>query len=505
MGKFSSQFLSYYKKLPRGATSIFLPVWIWKVFAPVINSKKEFNFFQQIILEFLQIGKQDRQAIADWMGVDIELVSLIIDTELEPNGWIKNEENALYLTDKALRLLDDEIEQQTDLKAYYLIQDAMTGKLWHRLIPNKLNILDIVERDGKIQISGSRDSGKPITPFLIEPKYTSEPRVPSHNQILQTIKHHNWAVRGQLVRDIDEKIQYLDQQNLKNYEFYDQSPESFYILSHIIDDNHNGSHICQLQDPCHISQFDDWIQNLHFEIATSHKPFSNKIKSFLGDNFEENETIEAFEDRLLQEISFELTIDFPYAYKIGNLEKHLSRLLARRTQLDNQNNDRDIDDLLTQCQKALESCFKHMLKVWSHPHPRMIVPPKHSNRNTLNEALNLRIGNLFEAKLLKSYANARYANVFSANGFSAGIFSDPKASLKPLIVSNLLIIPEYESHPLTLRKSYTQDLEFLLQICELRNDATHDSPDAVDISISTALILAERTLNWISFFTAIEA
>lgn len=501
MDKFSNQFLSYYDQLPRGEASVFLSVWIWKIFAPVATEQRKINFFQHTILEFLHIDQQDRLTIANWMGVDLELVDLIIDTELEPNGWIQVNHDRWNLTESGLRLLEDEIEQQTDLQPYYLIQDAITGKLWHRLIPNKLHSLETTEHNGKVQILGSRDSGRYIEPFMVEPKNIFIPKAPSHNQILQTIKHHNWAVRGQNVRSHDEQRLYLDQQNLKNYEFYDQSPEAFYILSHI-DHNQDSAHICQLQDPCHISQFDDWIQNLHIEIATKHKPFSDKVKRSLGQNIDENETIDEFEERLLQEISFELAIDFPYAHKIANLEKHLSRLLARKKQLEEKGNDYDIDDLINQCQKALEACFKQMLKTWQHKHAD--TTPKNMRREAIKTALILRSGQYFDERLLEKFCTVNASHVFSANGFSAGRFPSLDVSLKPRIVSSLLCIPDHQPHPLIQRSSAQQDLASLLEICGSRNVGSHDSSQP-DISIPTALALSQFTLDWVSFFTAIEA
>ena len=72
-----------------------------------------------------------------------------------------------------------------------------------------------------------------------------------------------------------------------------------------------------------------------------------------------------------------------------------------------------------------------------------------------------------------------------------------------LIVSNLLCMAEYQQHPLILRKQYQKDLQQLIEICERRNQGSHDSGEEVDIS--TALNLSEFTLDWISFYTAIEA
>lgn len=90
-----------------------------------------------------------------------------------------------------------------------------------------------------------------------------------------------------------------------------------------------------------------------------------------------------------------------------------------------------------------------------------------------------------------------------ANGYSAGKFPEVRVSLKPLIFSNLLCISEYPQHPLIRRDLYQTDLAKLIEICERRNEGNHDSGEEVDIT--TALNLSEFTLDWISFYTAIEA
>lgn len=96
------------------------------------------------MLEFLYIGRHDRQEIANWIGVDVELVNLIIDTELKPHGWIQCDakDQKITLTTEGMRILDDEIDRNEDLQAYYLVQDAIT-EVWHRLIPSDLALLDV--------------------------------------------------------------------------------------------------------------------------------------------------------------------------------------------------------------------------------------------------------------------------------------------------------------------------------------------------------------------------
>lgn len=503
MSKFSHQVLSYYKQLPKKPATehmVCLPVWIWQILAPAAV-QHELNFFQQIVLEFLHIGKTDRKTLAEWIGIDIELIDLIIDTELEPNGWIKIEKDKITLTDLGQRILENENEQHRDLQPYYLLQDAITGQLWQRLIPQKLKFADLLEHDNDIILKTDRDSGHTIHPFIVEPfTKISQPQKPTHNQILQTIQQHNWANRSQVKRAADHDGYYINKAQLNDYIFSKQSPEPFFILSHLQKDN-IGTHLCQLQDPCHVSQVDEWIANLHIEIAKKHKPFSNKVKGFSQRTSKPEETIEQFEERINQEISFEVMIHFPQAHKITNLENHLFRLLARQKQVQETRNKYDVDDLINQCQKSLEACFKKMLKTWQHIHAD--TTPKQMKREAIKMALVLRSGQYFNEHLLEQFCTINSTHVFSANGYSAGRFPTIGISLKPLIVSNLLCIPDHQQHPLIQRKNAEHDLESLLQICESRNNIAHDSSNEIDIS--TALILSNFTLDWISFFTAIEA
>ena len=503
MVKFSSQFLSYYDEIPKGEKArnmVFLPIWIWKIFAPVAQKQRGMNFFQKTILELLEIGYQDRKQIAQWVGVDPELIDLIIDTELEPNGWVSFEKDKIALTQEGYRLLEDEIEQREDLQPYYLIQDAITGQLWHRLIPNSLNILEVQQDNKYVKILGSRDAGNYIAPFVLEPQRCEMPRQPTPYKISQTIKNHNWAMRGALIRDHEKDSQYIDSQSLKNYEFYEQTPEAFFILSHL-EDSLDSTHLCQLQDPCHVSQFDDWIQGLHLEMAKCHSPFSNKIKRYLKQDSHEQETVEEFEERLLQEIVLEIAIDFPFVKQVENLEKHVKRLISRKKNLEDKQNYYDIDDLINQSQKALEACFKNMLRKWKHPHPH--TTPQKLNRDGNREVLSLRAGQYFNEELLAKFETVNSSHVYSANGYSTGKYSKIGISLKPLIVSSLLSILDHQYHPLIRRNEYESDLENLSKICETRNDIAHDSGQEIDIT--TALNLSNFTLDWISFYTSIEA
>jgi hypothetical protein len=52
------------------------------------HSTKKSIFFNELILGLIDAGQKDPVQIAEWMGVEKDLVLLIIATELKPNEWI---------------------------------------------------------------------------------------------------------------------------------------------------------------------------------------------------------------------------------------------------------------------------------------------------------------------------------------------------------------------------------------------------------------------------------
>ena len=142
-----------------------------------------------------------------------------------------------------------------------------------------------------------------------------------------------------------------------------------------------------------------------------------------------------------------------------------------------------------------------MLCVRNHKHAN--TTPLKLNYDQLKTILILQVGNFFPEDTLDKLKKVNSAQVYSANGYSAGKYQEVRVSLKPLIFSNLLCVSEHQQHPLIRRDLYQTDLTKLIEICERRNEGNHDSGEEVDIT--TALNLSEFTLDWISFYTAIEA
>jgi hypothetical protein len=498
MALFADRFLSYYpQKLPnQNDMPLLLPVWIWKVLAPIPQHQK-INFFQRTILGLIDAGQKDAVQIAEWMGVEKELILLIIATELKPNEWI---DSHTTITIKGKSILNDYLEKRGELTHCFMFQDALTGEIWPRLTKHLKDIEASEDEKGWPILSKNLESGYKLKPFILNADSQKKLKKPSTQQVQKAIEHHNTAFYNARLRDAgwskDTKI------TIDEFDVPEQEPAPAFVLSHIMSSKH-PEHICILQDPLHVSQIDEWIQELHIKLAKHNQALANKIRQFTGQQQIESETIEQFEQRITTEVAFEQLIDFPNVKQVPHLASHLAAVQRRKIQieeflsLDSKPNFSDVDDMVSQCQKACEACFKWMLKRWPLPHNRIIAT--NSTRENLQDALKQRVGRYFNPQTLTLFSKVPVRTVFSAIGYSVGDFLNANVSLQPLLVATLLSLPEYPDHPFLAIFTNEHDLLSFLNLMNDRNASSHASGQQT--TVSAALEHAEFTLSWIKSFT----
>lgn len=475
MALFSDVFLSYYPKLPRGESSrnmLFLPVWGWQVLAPVHRSSKRLNLFQRSILGLFDTGQNDPEKIAGWLGTEVDLVHLIIANELQPNGWLDNDGK---LTESGKDILDDALDQRREVRHCFILQDAVTGKIWPRVLPD-LNYLNTEHMEGKVLIATDKDSGKKLQPFILNPMRREEPVAPKTNQIRRALQKHRDAWVSQNLRQQYSEAD-ADTQ-LDEFELIDQSPQPFFILSHLMQ-SPIATHVCALQDPTHTAQVDEWIQHLPMALAIQNKAFAQKVQGFTGEQIEPDESLQQFEERIAAESAFELTVDFPFADRVDQLVQYLTAIQRRSKQLSESSHPQqsDAEDLINQCQKGVEACFKHMLKKWPLPHAEIIA--KDFKHDDMRRALQRRAGHYFRPASLDLFCKTPARTVFSAIGYSTGRWAQADVSLGPLVVAALLSVGDHPRHPLAHRASEEQDLDqdlhCIFGLMQDRNSSAHAS------------------------------
>jgi hypothetical protein len=503
MALFSEVFLSYYNKLPRGESSrnmLFLPIWGWEILAPINQPPKKLNLFQHTILGLFDTGQTDPEKIAGWLGTEVDLVHLIIANELQPNGWL---DNYGKLTKDGKNILDGALEQRGEMRRCFILQDAITGKVWPRILLD-LNYLDTEHIEDKVLIATDKDSGKKLEPFIMRPARYEEPIPPKTHQIRQAIQKHRDAWFSQNLRQQD----YQSGANIKldDFELIDQSSQPFFILSHLIQ-SPIPTHVCALQDPTHTAQVDEWIQHLPTALATQNKAFEQKVQRFTGEQIKAGETLQEFEERIAGESAFKLAVDFPFADRVAQLAPYLIAIQRRSKQLSESSHPQnsDAEDLINQCQKALEACFKHMLKKWPLPHAEIIE--KDFKHDDMRRALQRRAGHYFRSDSLDLFCKTPARTVFSAIGYSTGRWAQADVSLGPLVVAALLSVSDHPQHPLIYRTSEGQDLDqdlhCLFGLMQDRNSSAHASGMNAPIKefSQTAQDHAVFVQRWVQFFT----
>ena len=472
----------------------FLPVWLWEVITPIADKEDNLNFFQRTILELLKYNKRDRMQMSQWLNIDAELVDIIIN-ELFNRGYVNSDKGIINLTPLGWQALDKTATPSYKTQLGYIIQDAIDGHLWPRVVAHKLNYLDVVKNDHSVTIKADRNTGQNIEPFIVNTSQKYRFTKPTKNEFRQALELYKRAVASGRLRNRsnDSKKTATSNINLGNFDIASKQPTPYFILTHL-QHSIDTKHFSQLQDPLHITQSDDWIIHLHDSIAQGNKPFASKVKRFMGLDQSDKQSVEEFEAHLQEEMRFEILSSYPNVDEIDNLDMHLAKLLRRQKYLEEHNYSADIDDLLLQSQKSLEACFKHVLTTYPHQHYKIL--PYSSDKKFLLQALILRANNRALDESLEPFSTCNVRAVQSAIGFSTGKYPTIYSSLKPIITANILAIADYSNHPLLLTDDLDADLLFLSQICDYRNESSHDGPKT-DITQSTALDLAKFTTQWV--------
>jgi len=464
---------------------------------PVRNP--QLNVFQRTILSFLEAGKTDTVEIAEWMGVDRDLVLLILNNELQEKSLVDKE---YKLTAKGQIALNNSLKDLRDLDRLthcYMFQDALTGEVWPR-ISNKLRDIEpIREENGFPVLKRDRDSGKELKPFVLTVPSRARPIAPSVEEFRKASQKHNLAFDNQLMRGQD--ADFRARVTVDEFELSDMPPEPAYILSHFKTSEH-PEHLCGLQDPLHISQLDPWIHNLHLTMAKSSAPFAQKAMQFTGRDLDENETLGALELRINKEVEFALMIEFPNIDQVPHLATYISAIHRRQKLVEELGAQgraphfSELEELIGQCQKANEACFKFMLRAWRFLDDSIITPQ--TARSDLRRTLHHYAGRYYAQSDLDRFEKVQPRNVFSAIGYSTGKFTAPNVSLQPLLVATLLGLADHPNHPFVQIPAPLRALADFEALMNDRNSAAHASGQQVNVT--TACQHAVFTLTWIQSF-----
>ncbi len=494
---FANRFLSFYdsraiKEASYKHTFFLWPVWVWKVLAPISDQHKSLNIFQRTILGLIQAGKTDAQEIADWMGLEKELVVFIYASQLQPNGWVDTKGQ---LTTNGENILDSELDKRRELKTCFIFQDAITGQLWPRVITEFPDVEPTGFNDkGFPEFQRVRETGKAITPLVLEPQQrtVSNQSRPNISLFKEAIRQANTTVHNMSARaELEAGVTKL---NLSEFDLVEQEPSKAFVLSWISKD---PDQFYNVADPVAVSQIDDWIIQAPNQLATRNVLFANQLKRLIGHTINESETWEQMQKRLQEQANFEVLIDYPNIQMVPNLERYLGAVMRRKTLLEEQRdgeyvNAEDCDELMGSCQKAFESCFKYLLKKWPIQH-KAVINQKWTKQE-LQLALKKIVSNILDGQTLKDLEGVKAGSVYyAANSQDQGV------SLRPLIVATLFTLPTHSQHPFANMTPDELSLKSIVEISKERDQTSHASGH--QIALEQAITHAQFTIAWVRLFT----
>ena len=358
MAQFTDQYLNYFgsKRSPRGK-SILWPVWVWEVLAPK-PGKEGLNLFQRSILGLIKARKSDPALIAEWLGLEKEMILYIIAGQLQPDGLLDEKGR---LTADGLKELEEDQDQRDILSTAYIFQDAITGKLWPR-VSQDLPYIDPLEEGGRPEFKASRASDWIEKPFVINCS-SSMPERPSMTEIRTVLRQGNNAIHNMRVRG--ELEYHRKEYRADEVELLKQTPFRAYVMCWVVEDKGD---VWGVTDPLAITPSGDFLRQSIYEHAQKNSGLLNRLKGII-DAVPEKETYEEMLKRQNACVELAQFIEFATASRVPNLESSLGALLRRQQSLGEAVSDKDIrfedcDDLVLQAQKVFEACFKWMLVEW---------------------------------------------------------------------------------------------------------------------------------------------
>jgi len=489
MEQYANRYLNFLegRKSPYKSQSFLWPVRIWQVLAPGMDSSV-LNIFQRTILGLMEAHQTDPADMAEWLGVDKELVQYILATQLMPNDWVDSRGR---LTREGVERLEQDVQARQDLKPGYVFQDAFSGNLWPRVVDSLPYVEpSSISGNGRLRFRQRRESDWEEEPFIIKGG-GFDSRRPEINGLRESIQLGNNAIHNQKVRD-ELWTGELREYQIDEIELIDPEPIPAYIFCWAISD---PVHSWAISDPCAITRSADWMRKNVYSLAGKNTGFAGYLSSYLGES-DEKETWEEMNARLEYEVEFDVYAHYPNAKNVPNLTAYLGALLRRKYKLeeleDGRENFEDCDDIVTQAQKVLECCCQWMLTEWP-------CNPARINKKWGNEDLFIAFDLIFRGSLSVDEVKA-FSNKTRAWELKNAARDKKKArqSLRALFATVILSIEEHPDHPV-LHCPSSSFFSGIAQLADNRNPIAHASGKFT--KKQNALYWADFSIQWVELLT----
>ncbi|MBX9756546.1 MAG: hypothetical protein K2X80_17430 [Pseudomonadaceae bacterium] len=454
----SGMYLKFGAK-PRGKKKALLwPVLVHRVLYPD-PKRPQLNLLQRAVLGLIRARTARAEDLAALTGLHLNLIKLI-QAQCVSNGWLDDKADALTLNGE--RLLDDEDVADANMKSGYLLQDALTGKFWPRLVV-QLSEMEPVDQLARYpEFMDERKTGKSIRPFKMVASRTTLPGL-NHESLM--LAYRDYRDDYSASRQLGESLGLPEQISLQGVQRLDAVAQSARVLIWVTADE-CGQGLWSVKDPFGLRENAWWLQEPLIQAIEHDDHLLAHLETLIGIARIENQTVDQWLESLRKQTELQVLIEYPWVERQPDIKRHLAALLVRRGKLEqNDDSDQELDAALVESQKLLEVLMQWLIR--TYPADVGLLPSQQRHDIKLNQRVltALQIPAL-TADVISLLARQRLDQVIRA-------CTKPISSLKALLFAAAMGALTEPRHPLKMMDSDQLQLKKLLELADLRNQSSH--------------------------------
>lgn len=436
---------------------IFWPFYLWRVLAP--KSKSSLNVFQMLILKLVKAGCNTNESLREYSNLDLELIKYIL-AQLIQERYL----DSWALTETGLATLRGDFIESHERSSFYLVQDALTGRILPRVL-NEMSYIDSMDFSEKYPCYiASKSSGRKISPLLLT-KGIVNPSRPTVEEMSHCIREHR-----RVLNQLKQANLYIPEHALDvelNIEIIEENAIPVFIHLNLFS-SFSGERMWYLSDPTGFTHTVPELNENADQLIEKNKELASRVDSVIG--IAEQEYITSYQQKMIEfeeQAKLELLSRYPWTQRNTLIEKHTLAMLRLKQQILVESTPRLelLEGLLNELQKVLEAWIKSFIKPQQSNQDwhKLVIswdrrkPVFHRNKGLIKE-IYLRVGGVSD-KVASRLASSNSGTVQSALTYGG-------QSLKPMLAAMLLSFPSVVEQLNVISPNW---LDFAVELADVRN------------------------------------
>ena len=439
------------------ARPVLWPVLVHRVLYPDARLP-ELNLFQRAVLGLIRARTVRVETIAELTGLHLNLIKLILAQGVS-NGWLA--ENAEALTHKGERLLDNEEVDEANLKSGFVLQDAVTGHCWPRLVSQLAQIEPIDPLARHPEFLNERKTGKAIKPFMITGDRGDLPPF-DHDTLMTAYREYRQDYRAsQQLGHVSQGAQI----RLQGVQRLDDMPLTAWVLLWVVADR-EGDGLWSVRDPFGLRTNAWWLQDPLRQVIERDANLLKRLEPLVEIPRADNQSVEEWLASLSKQTDLRILIEYPWIEHQPDIKRYMAALLVRKEKLlQGDCSEHELAAAVTESQQLLEVVMQWL--IYTYPADVGQLPKQQRHDWRLNQRIlsALQIP-AFNKDVIQQLARQRIDQVIRA-------CNRPKDSLKALLFAAAMGTLSAPQHPLKVLSDEELQLEELLALADMRNSKAH--------------------------------